>query len=99
MFPSFVECIGGDDGGGGVGHHQRIEDVRRGQNLEIGRVGTDGGDRAFVDDRLNLDDEGAESVDVERVDRAQGRQMAFEHRHHPLPDSASVRCPGRDEGP
>ena len=42
----------------------------RGSGSEVGGVGADGGDWAFVDDRLDIDDEGSEGVDVKGVDRA-----------------------------
>ena len=70
MFPDLVESVSRDDGGGRVGNHGRIEDVGGGQGLKVGGVGADGGDGAFIDDRLDLDDEGVEGVDMERVDRA-----------------------------
>ena len=76
-----------------------IEKMRGSQGLEVFWIVAGGGDWAFVDDRFDLRDQSNEGVDLERVFRALGGEMAFEELDDAFPDAALMQGARGNEGP
>ena len=64
--------------GRGVGIDGRVEDVGGSDWFKVLWIHTQGGERASVDNSLDLNDQRVEGVDVERLASRQRREMRFE---------------------
>ena len=95
----FVGRRSRDDRRRGVFHHRRVEEVSRSKRLAVSRVGADGGKWTAVDDGFDLHDEGAECINVKRIQDALGRDVAFKHAHDAFPNASSMGGTRRDECP
>ena len=67
-----------------------IKDVSRSDGVEILGIGTEGGERASVDDSLHLYDERIEDVYVERMAIRVCRKVTFEKADDSFPYSTVV---------
>ena len=76
-----------------------VEKMRGSQGLEVFWIVAGGGDWALVDDRFDLRDQSNEGVDLERIFRALGGEMAFEELDDAFPDAALMRGARGNEGP
>ena len=76
-----------------------IEKMRGSQGLEVFWIVAGGGDWTFVDDRFDLRDQSNEGVDLERIFRTLGGEMAFEELDDAFPDAALMRGARGNEGP
>ena len=95
-------CVGRrsrDDRRRGMFHHRRVEEVSWGERLAVSRVGADGGKWTAVDDGFDLHDEGAECINVKRIQDALGRDVAFEHAHDAFPNASSMGSARRNKSP
>ena len=83
----------------GVFHHRWIEEVSWGKWLAVSRVGADGGKWTAVDDGFDLHDEGAECINVKRIQDALGRDVALKHADDAFPNASSMGSARRNKSP
>ena len=80
-------------------HHRRVEEVSWGERLAVSRVGADGGKWTAVDDGFDLHDEGAECINVKRIQDALGRDVAFKEADDAFPNTSSMGSARRNKRP
>ena len=83
----------------GMFHHRRVEEVSRSKRLAVSRVGADGGKWTAVDDGFDLHDEGAECINVKRIQDALGRDVAFKEADDAFPNASSMGSARRNKRP
>ena len=83
----------------GMFHHRRVEEMSRGERLAVPRVGADGGKWTAVDDGFDLHDEGAECINVKRIQDALGRDVTFEEADNAFPNASSMGSARRNKRP
>ena len=74
----YVRRCGWHDRRRGMRHDGRVEEVSRSQRLAVPWIRADGGKWTAINDGLNLHNEGAKGVNVERIQDALGRDVAVE---------------------